>query len=190
MKNYFSCLLLFAILVSVNISSAQPAIYIVRHAEKLPTWHGEELDAYHPLSEIGARRAQALADRFAKGSLSAIFSSATTRTLHTALPIAQKLGLAAQISPACSDTTAIDSFYAELKRNYKPEQAVLLVSHSNIIPYLLMRAGMPETCRDEMGFARELQEGWLVIEGYDNIWRVEKRDERKKNCDGLSRQKY
>ena len=190
MKNYFSSLLLFTVLVSINISSAQPTIYLVRHAEKLSTWHTEELDAYHPLSEIGAKRAQALADQFEKGSLAALFSSPTTRTLHTALPLAQKLGFTVQVSAACYDTTAIDSFYAELNKNYKPEQAVLLVTHSNIIPYLLMRAGLPKTCREEVGFALQPQEGWLVIEGYDNIWRVEKSGERKKNCSGVSRQKY
>jgi len=187
-KNYFISLL--AIFASINISSAQPTIYLVRHAEKLSTWHTEELDAYHPLSEIGAKRAQVLAEQFEKGSLAAIFSSSTTRTLHTVLPLAQKLGLSVHVSAACYDTTAIDSFYAALKKNYKTEQAVLLVTHSNIIPYLLMRAGLPKTCREEMGFALQAQEGWLVIEGYDNIWRVEKHSERKKNCSGVSRQKY
>jgi len=186
----FAILFILAVIATTTPLSAQPTIYLVRHAEKLSAWHREELDAYHPLSEAGVARAQKLAAQFEKESLSAIFSSSTTRTLHTTLPLAQKLGLTAQLSAECWDTTAIDSFYAELKKNFKTGQSVLLVSHSNLIPYLLMRAGLPKTCRQEMGFALQPQEGWLVIEGYDNIWRVEKLSEEKKNCNDFSRQKY
>ena len=186
----FSIPAVLIIILATTPLLSQPTIYIVRHAEKLSTWHGEELDAFHPLSETGAKRAQRLAEQFEKGSLAAIFSSLTTRTLHTVLPLAQKLGLTVQLSAACWDTTAINSFYTELKKNFKSDQSVLLVSHSNIIPYLLTRAGLPKTCRQEMAFALHPQEGWLVIDGYDNIWRVKKNGEGEKKCDGVSRQKY
>lgn len=173
-----------------TVGSAQPTIYLMRHAEKLPTWLGEELDDFHPLSDEGILRAKKLATQFEKGSLSAIYSSRTTRTLHTALPLSEKLGLTVQISAACWDTTAIDSFYAELKKNFRANQAVLLVSHSNIVPYLLMRAGLSSSCRSEMGIVIAPDgSGWWVIEGYDNIWR-EKVDEAKKGCSNFNRRKY
>jgi broad specificity phosphatase PhoE len=189
-KNYFLTPFLFAIVAITTAGSAQPTIYLVRHAEKQPTWHGEELDDFHPLSEQGILRAKNLAGQFEKGSLSAIFSSRATRTLHTALPLAEKLRLTVQLSAACWDTTAIDSFYAELKKNFKPGQAVLLVTHSNIIPYLLMRAGLPKACRSKAGITVAPDgSGWLVIEGYDNIWRIEKLGATGKNCEAFSRQK-
>jgi phosphohistidine phosphatase SixA len=170
---------------------AQPTIYLVRHAEKIPNWHGEELDDFHPLSEAGAARAQKLAGQFESGSLSAIFSSRTTRTLHTALPLAAKLGLTVQVAAACYDTTAIDSFYAELKKNFRANEAVLLVSHSNIIPYLLRRAGLPSSCRTQMGITISPDDsGWLVIEGFNNLWRVDKPDLPGSKCRDFVRRQY
>jgi len=99
--------------------------------------------------------------------------------------------LTVQISPACWDTTAIDSFYAEIKKNYGPGQAILLVSHSNIIPYLLMRAGLPTACRREMRFANAPDaSGWWVIEGFDNLWRIEAAGSARKNCSDFKRLRY
>lgn len=191
MKNYFLSLLLSAIVAIPPTGSAQPTIYIVRHAEKLPAWLGDELDDFHPLSDMGISRAHRLSEQFEKGSLSAIFSSSTTRTLHTALPLALKLGIPIQISAACYDTTAIDGFYTELKKNFGANQAVLLVTHSNIIPYLLMRAGLAPACRSEMGIVIAPDgSGWLVIEGYDNIWKLGGLDERRKDCTNFNRRKY
>jgi len=190
--NRFSSILLTILTIAAITTtvSAQPTIYLVRHAEKLPTWLAEELADFHPLSDAGVGRAQRLAEQFKIGSLAAIFSSRTTRTLHTALPLAQKLGLAVEIAEACSDTSAIDSFYAALRQRFKPDQAVLLVSHSNIIPYLLRRAGLPDGCHQEMGFKPLTEDGWLVIEGYDNIWRVDRVGWKGRGCDSFTRKKF
>jgi len=166
---------------------AQPVVYIVRHAEKLPEWLGGEFDAHHPLSEVGMARAQKLAEQFEKGSLVAIYSSRTTRTLHTAMPLAQKLWLQAQIAEACWDSSAMTSFFAELKKKYKPNEAVLLVSHSNIIPHLLLKAGLPNECRKEMGIVAPDDSGELMIEGYENIWRIELA---RPGCEGFTRERY
>ena len=166
---------------------AQPVVYIIRHCEKLPEWLGGEFDAYHPLSEAGVARAQKLAEQFEKGALVAIYSSRTTRTLHTAMPLAQKLWLKVQIAEACVDTAAMASFFAELKKKYKPNEAVLLVSHSNIIPHLLLKAGLPGACRREMGVVAPDDSGDLMIEGYDSIWRI---DLSRSGCEGFTRKKY
>jgi broad specificity phosphatase PhoE len=190
-QSIFILLIILAVISLATSVEAQPTIYLVRHAEKIPNWHGEELDDFHPLSEAGIARAQKLAGQFERGSLSAIFSSRTTRTLHTALPLAVKLGLPVQLSTACYDTTAIDSFYAELKKNFRANEAVLLVAHSNIIPYLLLRAGLPASCRREMGITLSPDDsGWLVIEGFDNLWRIEKLGATKNGCGDFFRRKY
>lgn len=171
-------------------ASAQPTIYLVRHAEKLPGWPGDSLDAFQPLSAEGIARAQHLAEQFEAGSVAAIFSSPTTRTLHTALPLAQKLGLPIQTAAACMDTAAIDSFYLSLTKRFAPGKAVVIVSHSNIIPYLLIKAGLPASCRKEMGITDADAEGWLLIEGYDNIWRVDKLGAIGQKCLGVVRMHF
>lgn len=165
---------------------AQPVVYLIRHAEKLSEWLGE-YDAHHPLSEAGAARAQKLAEQFEKGALVAIYSSRTTRTLHTAMPLAQKLWLKVEIAPACTDTSAMTSFFTELKKKYKPNEAVLVVSHSNIIPHLLLKAGLPEACRKEMGIVAPDDTGDLMIEGYENIWRI---DLSRTGCESFTRKRF
>lgn len=179
------------LLVFANSTSAQPTLYLVRHAEKLENWPADEdLDAYHPLSAEGVTRAQKLAEQFKPGTIAAVFSSRTTRSLHTALPLAQKLGLSIEAAEACADTAAISAFYDTLAQRFGPDQAVVLVSHSNIIPYLLIKAGLAPACIEEIGIAAGSPDSWLLIEGYDNIWQVKKWRSGAKTCAGFSRMKY
>jgi len=179
------------LLVSVVTTSAQPTIYLVRHTEKLANWPGDDdLDAFQPLSAEGIARAQKLAEQFKPGAVAAVFSSRTTRTLHTALPLAQKLKLSIEVAEACMDTATISAFYKKLSQRFGPDKAVVLVTHSNIIPYLLMKAGLSPTCFKAMGIAASSPDSWLLIEGYDNIWRVEKWQTDAKTCEGFWRMKY
>lgn len=179
------------LLVSVPTTSAQPTIYLVRHAEKLANWPGDDdLDAYQPLSAEGIARAQKLTEQFKPGAIAAVFSSRTTRSLHTALPLAQKLELPLEVADACMDTAAISAFYKKLAQRFGSDKAVVLVSHSNIIPYLLIKAGLSPACFKEIGIAASSPDSWLLIEGYDTIWRVEKWRTDTKTCEGFSRMKY
>ncbi len=186
MRFRFLTLVLCAVLFGAHSAHAQPVVYLIRHAEKLPEWLGE-YDAHHPLSEVGMARAHKLAEQFEKGALVAIYSSRTTRTLHTAMPLAQKLWLKVEIAPACTDTSAMASFFAELKKKYKPNEAVLLISHSNVIPFLLLKAGLPEACRKDMGIITPDDSGELMIEGYENIWRI---DLARSGCDSFTRKRF
>jgi phosphohistidine phosphatase SixA len=181
----------FILIVVAFTASAQPTVYLVRHAEKLANWPSNEaLDAFHPLSAEGAARAKKLAEQFKPGSISAIFSSRTTRSLHTAFPLSQKLHLSIEVVDACMDTAAILSFYKNLARRFKPDQAIILVSHSNIIPYLLIKAGLPSSCLKEMGIKISSPSSWLLVEGYDNIWKVEKLRATGRTCEGFVRLKF
>jgi broad specificity phosphatase PhoE len=185
-------LLVTAILLfSTVTTSAQPTIYLVRHAEKLANWPGDDdLDAYQPLSAEGVVRAQKLAEQFKPGTIAAVFSSRTTRSLHTALPLAQKLKLPLEVADACADTAAISAFYKKLAQRFGPDQAVVLVSHSNIIPYLLLKAGLAPACLKEVGIAAASPNSWLLVKGYGDIWRVEKWRTKAKTCEGFLRMKY
>jgi len=182
--SFFFILTFFAV-----TASAQPAIYIVRHAEKLAAWMKDDgLDAFHPLNAAGARRAQKLAEQFQPGALAAIFSSRTTRSLHTALPLSQKLNLPVEVVDACMDTAAIAAFYKNLAQRFGPDKNVVLVSHSNIIPYLLLKAGLPQSCFKEMRIKPAAPAEWLLIEGYDNIWQVKKLASPQKSCNDFVRE--
>ncbi|MCI0707591.1 MAG: histidine phosphatase family protein [Ignavibacteriae bacterium] len=179
---FFVCITSFAV--------SQPKLYIVRHAEKLANWPEETLGTYHPLSEKGVATADRLAKHFETMQFAAIYSSPTTRTLHTAFPLAQKLNMDINTAKALADTSAINAFLAELLTTFKPDQSVLLVSHSNIIPYVLMKAGMPRSCFEEMGIIRSMGSSWLVTEGYDNIYVVEQQETAKEHCGGVTRTKF
>ncbi|MFQ5632917.1 MAG: histidine phosphatase family protein [bacterium] len=175
-------LAVFALLFSNPEAQAQPIIYLVRHAEKLPDWPKGALSDFQPLSAEGILRARKLAALFQETSLKAIYSSLTTRTLHTAFPLSQKLHLPIKFAKACQDTAAIAAFLSDLAAQYADDDAVLLVSHSNIIPYLLLAMGLPADCHKEMGFTRSPHHSWIVVEGYDKIWKVEKNQDGRKEC--------
>jgi phosphohistidine phosphatase SixA len=168
----------------------QPTLYIVRHAEKLANWPEKELGDFQPLSETGVATSHRLAKHLASIKFAAIYSSSTTRALHTAFPFAQELGLPIDTALALRDTSAIATFYAELSKKFNANQFILLVTHSNIIPYLLMNAGLSRDCFDRMGIQRSMSSSWLVIEGYDNLYRVERLGAKREKCDGITRGKF
>lgn len=179
-----------ALLLPAASLRAQPAVYIVRHAEKISQWLGDDLDRFHPLSEAGMARAQRLAGLFEKGSVIAIYSSPTTRTLHTAQPLAHKLRLEVRVAEACWDTSAIAAFFAELQKRHQPGEAVLLVSHSNHIPHLLIKAGLPRECWQEMGIVVPDGAGELMIEGYDTIWKIGRLGGNKAGCGNFAKARF
>jgi probable phosphoglycerate mutase len=100
-------------------------IYIVRHAEK-------DLTPNLPdplLTPAGQQRALALHDTLMRRRpLSAIFSTATTRTRATAEPLAQALSLPIQ----SYDAKQLPALVARIRRDYAG-QKVLIVGHSNTI---------------------------------------------------------
>jgi len=188
------CLMAGVFIISLIITPltfAQPTIYLVRHAEKLAHWPDDgALDAFHPLSAEGVARAQKLAEQFQAGSVAAIFSSRTTRALHTALPLSQKLNLPVEVVDACMDTAAIASFYKNLAQRFAVDKSIVLISHSNLVPYLLIKAGLPKTCFKEIGIKASAPNEWLLIEGYENIWKIEKLGSNRKNCADFTRMKF
>ena len=185
--HYF--LVLIILLAGLKVQ-AQPTIYIVRHAEKLADWPGDSLDSFHPLSQAGIARAEQLAERLGDIPFSAIYSSLTTRTLHTAFPLAQKLKLPIKIALACMDTSKISAFYDDLAQRFNEHKSVLLVSHSNIIPYLLKKAGLLEKCYPRMGIIHSTSTSWLLIQGYDNIWKIEGSGDKLTDCGRIKKMQF
>ena len=178
LKILFLLVMLFGL--SANVL-AQPTIYVVRHAEKLAGWPKGKAGAYQPLSEQGIKTADRLAAWFKGKKVSAVYSSSTSRTLHTAFPLSQQAGVKIKIESACSDTSFIDSFLGKLRNEYKPNDIVIIVSHSNIVPYFLLKAGLPDACRDEMGIT-QIPDSWLLTNFYGALFSFKNTREKTKTC--------
>lgn len=187
-------IVLFILLLGLSVVAealAQPKIYLVRHAEKLAGWfEAGELDRFQPLSAEGIATAERVAAQFKAGEIAAIFSSATTRTLHTALVISQKVNAPVTVATACADTAEIAAFYADLTKRFKPEQAVVLVSHSNIIPWFLIKAGLAKECWEPLGVLSTFFDPEPRIDGYEHYWAITRLGKTVKACEGFERRKF
>jgi len=187
---YLPLLIYFAaVLLSTHVN-AQPTLYLIRHAEKIPTWAGRQLDAYHPLSTEGIATASVVSNYFKSKKIHGIYSSKTTRTLHTAFPLSESKKIAIQTAKACMDTSAIDGFLEKLNKEFRTDQSVVLFSHSNIIPYLLIKSGLPGSCYKDAGIVKSEQTTWLLIQGYDHIWKIEPGESNKRKCSDFQRIKF
>ncbi|MFQ5629709.1 MAG: hypothetical protein ACE5I1_13170, partial [bacterium] len=63
--------------------------------------------------------------------------------------------------------------------------AILLVSHSNIVPYLLIKAGLPKYCYKKMDFTD--WNGWLLTDYYGDLFLVEQKGNK---CEDFKRLKF
>ena len=149
----------------------QPTIFIVRHSEKVSNWP-HSINSFTPLSEEGIETSQKLADYFSGDKLSAIYSSKNTRTIHTAFYTARNQSLEIQINDACSDTSKIKDFLAYIGKKFDDEDTLLIVSHSNIIPYFLIKSGLTTDRYDEMNITKS-HSGWLLTDYYGEVFIVE-----------------
>ena len=113
--------------------SAQAAVFVVRHAEKVD----ESKDPL--LSAKGTARAQALARHLESAGVKAIYVTEYKRTGLTAAPLAAALGLKPIVVRA-ADTPAL---VATIRKD-NPADVVLVVGHSNTLPDILKGLGHPD----------------------------------------------
>lgn len=159
-------------------------VWLVRHAEKAESWPSDkDLNALQPLSREGTARAEALADRLKDAGIAAVYTSRTTRTLATGLPLAARNKLPLTADDATTRPSEIPPFLAKVREKHAGDRAVLLVGHSNTIPHLLAALGATPECFAKLGI-KETPDG-LLIEGYEGVWRVEVG---KQGCAGMVRE--
>ncbi|MES1211482.1 MAG: histidine phosphatase family protein [Acidobacteriota bacterium] len=159
-------------------------VYLVRHAEKADPWPKErDLDAFWPLSPAGAARAAALGARLEKAGISAVYTSRTTRTISTGMPLATRARISIAADDATIHTADMAGLLARLREIHAADAAVLIVGHSNTIPHLLVRLGAVPECYTRLGIT-DGPDG-LLIDGYDGLWKV---DLRRQGCDALARE--
>ena len=111
-------------------ASAQEAVFVVRHAERL------DGSTDSPLSAEGKARAIKLADQLRDARITAIFVTQYVRSADTARPLADRLGLQLQSIPAAQTTDLV----ARL-RALGPSARALVVGHSDTVPAILSALG-------------------------------------------------
>ncbi len=153
-------------------ATALQRIWIVRHAEKETTWPADRaLAALQPLNAEGLARAQRWASRLANANLAAVYASPTTRCLHTGLAIADVAGCPLRSAAESVQREQLHDWFEELRERHANDQAILVVGHSNTIPWLLEALGADEDCQQRLGVRPH---DWGPgIEGYDGVWRVD-----------------
>ena len=186
LRRAFVPLLLLLLLLAAP-AAALDTIWLVRHAEKVEDTDTNKWpfqDALRPLTPEGNRRAEALAIRLKDAGIAAVYTSRTTRTLSTALPLVLSApGI--RLIPD-DDTIAKDKqadFLAWLRKTHAGDRAILIVGHSNTIPVLLEKLGAKPDCYERLGLKQTPQ--GLMIEGYEGLWKM---DTKKSGCEGITRE--
>ena len=168
----FALTLPVIVLSSPTMALAIDTIYLVRHAEKQAGWPSErELDALQPLAAEGIERAQSIATRLTDAPIVAVYTSRTTRTAQTGLFTALARECPLVIEPRSAEREAIAAWIAQLRVEHPGPGAVLIVGHSNTIPWYLEVAGAEPSCHERLGVSTESY--GLATEGYDGLWTID-----------------
>jgi broad specificity phosphatase PhoE len=176
-----------AIPVLLLLAFAAPAaavdtLYIVRHAEKADPWP-VDLDAFRPLAPAGEARAAALANHLKDAGIAAVYTSRTTRTMATAMPLVNRAHIPIVADDASTHPSEMAAFLTRIREKHAHDRAALIVGHANTIPDLLMRLGATPDCYARLGIAKVAN--GFEVEGYEGMWKV---DLKKQGCGAITRE--
>ena len=122
------------------VAQAQKLVYIVRHAERADDGMAQAARQADPaLSNAGEQRAERLAAMLGDAGVVAIYATEYRRTQDTGQPLATRLRLAVQVSPAGNP----EGLVARLKAEHD-DDVVLIVGHSNTVPEIIKAFGGPD----------------------------------------------
>ncbi|MET0212837.1 MAG: histidine phosphatase family protein [Vicinamibacterales bacterium] len=145
-RSMLALTLVLIMLAMASPSAAQPAVFLVRHAERADSAPGTSptMGADPDLSEAGRTRAESLATLLRDANITAIFATEFKRTQQTAAPLARALGLTVKVIPSKSTADLVKQVEAT-KGN------ALVVGHSNSVPDVVKALGisMPVTIGDD-----------------------------------------
>lgn len=137
MRPYRTALLVLAtamgILAYPRPAAAEKAVVLVRHAEKSLAG-GKDPD----LVPEGRQRAEKLLATLKAAGVTAILTSETRRATLTAEPLARALGVKPRIVPGGDPEGTVKEIDAA-----PADAVVLVVGHSNTLPEILGRLGVP-----------------------------------------------
>jgi len=157
-------------------------LYLVRHAEKSEGWPQDAvLDELWPLSPGGQVRAEFLASRLENAGIAAVYTTRTTRTLMTGLPLANRIRVPIKADNDSKDK--VEAFLSTVRGKHPGDKAVLIVGHSNTVPLLLVQLGATPDCYARLGIVKKGET--LFVEGHDGLWKV---DLKKQGCEALAQE--
>ena len=110
-------------------------VFIVRHgrAGSRSRWKGDDRD--RPLSKAGIRQAEALADLLVPAGPTRILSSPYLRCEQTVLPLARRVGVEVEVTPALAE----GAWWPEaLSLMTEAKSALVLCSHGDVIGELVL----------------------------------------------------
>jgi phosphohistidine phosphatase SixA len=143
---------------TVPIPLEPRTIVLVRHAEK-----SDEGDANDPaLSSAGEERAKELARLLAHSGTTRLIATEYRRTRETLAPLAATTGLQVEVRPA-PDVEALASEIASAE----PGSVTVVCGHSNTLPALAQRLGVPLT-----GVTEGPRGATLAEDRYDRLFVV------------------
>jgi phosphohistidine phosphatase SixA len=129
MKHFLKRIILPAFLLCQLAAAQNPhTIFLVRHAEKATAPADDPA-----LTPAGEKRAACLAKMLEDAGIKQIFVTDTKRTQQTAAPLAAALKLTPAIIPAKDPNSLIS------KLTYAGAGNILVVGHSNTLPFVLAR---------------------------------------------------
>ncbi len=128
LRRTFLALTLLAPLSSLAAQDAPLTVFVVRHAEKGP----ENPDP--SLTDVGRRRAEALARTLTDARVTALFASEFKRTQETLAPLAKATGLTTTVVSAGK----MDDLIGLLRALPEGSRAVV-ASHSNLVQVIVER---------------------------------------------------
>lgn len=137
---------------SGEVDAADAWVVLVRHAEKLD---GDDPD----LTDAGRARAEALSHALSAWPVEGIYVTRYLRTQATAVPLADRLGIEAEVVDA-GDVAGLAERIGMERR-----AAVVVVGHSNTVPALIRALGVadvpeiPESRYDDLFLVRMDEEG-------------------------------
>lgn len=127
------------ILMSVLSASAQPLVFLVRHAERADAGGKPAgMMADDPdLSAAGRARAERLAQLLKDARITAIYTTEYKRTRQTAAPLAKTLGLEPVVVTSKDGASLIEKLKGTTGH-------VLVIGHSNTVPDAIKALGVTE----------------------------------------------
>jgi len=133
-------------------------VFLIRHAKAGSRSAWTESDSLRPLSPEGEDQARAIADGWAHGKPTVVFSSPRLRCVQTVRPLADRFGLEVITEPMVEEDTPFEQALRVVED--APDGAVF-ASHGDVIPDVvdaLIRRGMTIT-----GSAGGLRKGAMFV---------------------------
>jgi broad specificity phosphatase PhoE len=128
-----------AVIAQASAAESRTVVYVVRHAEKASEPHRNP-----GLTPPGSERATALARALAGVELTGIITSQFARTRATAAPVAMATGVEpVVIRYRPGDFEAHGQAVAAAIRERFPGGVVLVVGHSDTVPWIILALGGP-----------------------------------------------